>query len=193
MVHVVQLNDTSLRDLKRKLQNQLESGSAHLSEAIAKALGFNTHAALKAGLSNGHAGRYVRFDEESFRERLAALSGEQAPTSLSVPSLGHHARYIQGFFNNPDLEIVEMRPERARFRLAEIPTGIEIRLERMERGFRFIRSHAIKTPTQIGPYYPGRDFDDDPAYAMNRSIESIASYYRQAVEAGHKPDRSWLV
>lgn len=191
---VIQLTSTFLKDLKRSLRDQCQAGSVHLTEAIASACGYSTQAALQSALNSGAEGRYVRFDETKFRQRLLQLAGTAGPESIDLPPLAASARYISGVFDDPALLIVEMHPSRARFRLVGIDTLIEIDLRNAGDGrTRFRRSHAIKTPTQAGPYWPSRDFDDDPAYAMHRALESIVDYYREAIRAGHKPEPSWLV
>lgn len=190
---IVQLNETYLRALKRALQSQCDVPSARLTEAMARGVGFRTNAALQDELKSYGGGHYVRFNEPAFRERLGELSGG-APEMLGVPPLDHAARYIEKLYDDQLLEILELRPMRARFRLAGIETVIEITLDEMGDGYtRFRRSHAIHTPGQLGPYWPGREFDNDSAYAMHRAIESLAFYYRRAVRAGHRPIPSWLV
>ena len=54
-------------------------------------------------------------------------------------------------------------------------------------------THAIHTPTQLGPYRPGRPYWDDPEEALSQTISSFTDYYDQAVSAGHEPKESWLV
>ncbi|MBY3060324.1 hypothetical protein HF263_30425 [Rhizobium leguminosarum] len=191
---VVQLRTTYLQNLKRSLREQCGAGSVHLTEAIARGCGVRTHAALQAKIKSDGEGRFIRFDEAAFSQRLLELSGNSAPQTIEFPDLGHSARYIDALFDDPDLEVLELHMTRIRFRLNGITTVIEIHLEDMGNGYtRFIRSHAIHAPGQAGPYWPGRDFDDDPAYAMHRAIDSIVDYYKHAVRDGHRPSASWLV
>ncbi|MGR9426262.1 hypothetical protein [Rhizobium leguminosarum] len=191
---VVQLRTTYLQNLKRSLREQCHAGSVHLTEAIARGCGVRTHAALLAKIKADGEGRFIRFNEAAFSQRLLELSGNSAPETIELPDLGHSARYIEALFNDPDLDILELDTMRIRFRLSGIATVIDIRLEDMGNGYtRFIRSHAIHAPGQAGPYWPGRDFDDDPAYAMHRAVDSIVDYYKDAVRNGHKPSASWLV
>jgi hypothetical protein len=188
------LHIDQLHALKRLISHQCDAPSGHLSEAIARGFGFQSHAALRADLRLKPRGRYIVFDESAFRERLLVLTGRQPPTALSLPPLDHAGRYVEKIFTDPTLQIGELCPDYARFRLHGIQTPIEIQLDDLGNGYhRFRRSHAIKTPVQAGPYYPSREFDDDPAYGMHRAIESLVSYYRQAVRAGHRPDDRWLV
>lgn len=190
---VIQIKKIYLKSIKRKLREQCNAGSVHLTEAMARGCGYRTNAALQADLNGEAEGRYVPFDERAFRKRLLELDGI-APDEIELPKLGRSARYIERLFQDPALEVVEMHPMRARFRLAGIDTVVQIDLEDMGNGYtRFHRSHAIHTPTQIGPYWPSRDFDDDPAYAMHRAIDSVMDYYREAVREGHEPESSWLV
>ena len=58
---------------------------------------------------------------------------------------------------------------------------------------KFYRSHAIKTPTQLGPYLPSRTFEDTPEAALCTAVSSITDYFRRAVDAGHVPAEEWLV
>lgn len=191
---IVQITPHYQKALKRHLQEQVDARSAHLTEAIARACGFRTHAALRADMDGASAGLYVRFDDNAFRARLYELTGKNAPLQLDLPDLGRSARYVERLFENPRLEIIRMQPMSIRFRLSGIPTVVAIDLHHTGTGmFRFKRSHAIHTPTQIGPYRPGRDFDDDPAYGINRAISSITDYYEQAVADGHVPNPAWLV
>lgn len=191
---VVQLRNDYLQELKRSLRAQCSAGSVHLTEAIARGCGMRTQAALQAHLKGEAEGQYIRFDDSAFAQRLLELSGNSGPDKIEFPPLGHSGRYVSDLFDDPALDIIEMHPKRARFRLAGISTVIEIRLHYMGNGYtEFIRSHAIHTPTQAGPYWPGRSFDEDPTYAMHRAIDSIVDYYHEAVRAGHTPSASWLV
>ena len=191
---VIQLDHNYQKSLKRALREQCAVGSAHLTEAIARGCGYQTQAALLAALNGEMAGYYIRFDEAVFRHRLLEVSSTPAPDLIALPSLGHSARYVAGLFDDPAIVIVSFCNTRARFRLTGINTVIEIDLTDIGNGYtQFERSHAIHTPTQAGPYWPSRDFDDDPAYAMHRAIESFVHYYRDAVRAGHTPDADWLI
>ncbi|TPK70774.1 hypothetical protein FJ527_28275 [Mesorhizobium sp. B2-4-18] len=58
---------------------------------------------------------------------------------------------------------------------------------------RYERSHNIKTPVQLGPYHQSRLFWDDPAYALHQAVDSITSYYKEAVAKGHDQQDAWLV
>jgi hypothetical protein len=58
---------------------------------------------------------------------------------------------------------------------------------------KFHMSHAIHTPVQAAPYRTSMPFGDDAGYALHRAISGLTQYYREAVQAGHEPDESWLV
>lgn len=192
-MNIIQLHKEFLKQAKRKLREQCCAGSVHLTEALARGCGYNKNAALLADLRENGEGRYVLFDEAAFRERLSQLGGT-APAEIKLPDLGRSAYYVAKIFNDPDVEIIDLQPMQSRFRLAGIDTVVEINLEETEQGYtRFHRSHAIHTPSQLGPYWPSRDYDDDPAYAMSRAIDSIIDYYHQAVQEGHEPESNWLV
>jgi hypothetical protein len=53
---------------------------------------------------------------------------------------------------------------------------------------KFHVSHSILTPIQAGPYRTGKPI----AYALHRAIDGLISSYRDAVNAGHGPEESWL-
>ncbi|WP_025591059.1 hypothetical protein [Agrobacterium tumefaciens] len=191
---VVQLNNAFLKLLKRSFREQMDASSSHLTEAIARGCGYRTHAALQAAASGTSGGRYLSFDIEAFRGRLSELAPGAHVSALEIPSLDQSARYVVRWFEDEAIEVVEFLPMSVGFRLRGIPTVITIRLEPIADGYtRFHRSHAIHTPSQIGPYRPSRDFDDEAAYAMNRAIKSIVDYYLEAVRAGHTPRAEWLV
>lgn len=74
-----------------------------------------------------------------------------------------------------------------RFRIYEGPIATPDR-------YWFELSHWIKTPTQLGPYTPSRPYCDSIDSAEHRAVfTTIVEYHRQAVDAGHTPDDSWLV
>jgi hypothetical protein len=80
-------------------------------------------------------------------------------------------------------------------RLASLQTIISIELGRFLTSdkTKFIVSHSIHTPEQAGPYRTSVPFGDDPAYALHRAIDGLTSWYKIAVEKGHKPREEWLV
>jgi hypothetical protein len=191
---VFHVNISDIKNLKRSLRDQCQARSGHLTEAIALGLGFRTHAALLAGINADSESHFIRFDEVAFSKRLRELSGNSAPEKIELPAVNVSAPYMAALFDDPDLEIIELHKMRIRFRLDGIDTVVDIRLEDLGNGrTRFIRSHAIHTPIQVGPYWPGRDFDDDPDYAMHRAVRSIVDYYKDAVRNSHTPSDTWLV
>lgn len=85
------------------------------------------------------------------------------------------------------------------FSLDEILTPIRIKIYREVNSHRpadsylFETSHSIHTPEQIGPYTPSAPWTDTPEYALKRAVDSIISYYQQAIQKGHTPNENWLV
>lgn len=188
-MRVFYLTPSTLKSLKRSLAVQSDVGSAHLTEALATGFGFRTHAAQQAAMDA--AGQYRPFDREAFDARLRDLHGVD-PGGFAFPELPREDRYVEDVFAT--LSVIHFRRDHIRFQLPGIAQAVDIRLRALPNGwFRFFRSHTIKTPLQMGPYHPSRDIDDDAAYAMHRAIESLASYYRDAVERGHGPAEDWLV
>lgn len=104
---------------------------------------------------------------------------------------------IDSALDDRDIEILNRDDEMGicEFRIGVLKTVISIQVTRLpgkERAV-YTRSHAIHTPLQFGPYRQSRPYWDDVPYALHQAINSITSYYRQAVEAGHVPEDSWLV
>jgi hypothetical protein len=98
-----------------------------------------------------------------------------------------------------DTSIVEPRVlvSEHRFNLEHIASSVTVRIYKHLSGdddsrFSFETSHYIHTPEQMGPYVPSAPWYDEPSYALHRAVDSIVSYYRAAVEAGHVPSREWL-
>lgn len=81
------------------------------------------------------------------------------------------------------------------FWLIGIPTEIQVVLSinPARGGYNFHLSHFIHTPKQIGPYRPSRPWGDDEAYALRLAITAITQHYKDAVNAGLAPSKSWLV
>jgi hypothetical protein len=75
------------------------------------------------------------------------------------------------------------------FYLKEIQTKIGVRIYRDLRPpvasdpFYFDTSHAIHTPTQIGPYHPSGPWSGSAESALHRAVESLASYYKVSFKA----------
>lgn len=81
------------------------------------------------------------------------------------------------------------------FTVGKLKTIITIRIYRENKGSKYLfeQSHAIKTPLQADAYWTSKPWADDGAYAVHRAISGITEYYKDAVNAGHKPVESWLV
>lgn len=80
-------------------------------------------------------------------------------------------------------------------RIGDLETVITIKLGRNldSQETEFNVSHAMKTPTQAGPYRTSIPFADDPPYALHRAITGLTQHYREGIEAGHTPNEGWLV
>jgi len=85
------------------------------------------------------------------------------------------------------------------FNLKEIPTQIRIRISQEinppipDYPFHFELSHYIHTPTQAGPYTTSRPWGTTEHDALHRAVDCLVSYYKSAIQAGHAPEKSWLV
>src|SRR5262249_4064070 len=58
---------------------------------------------------------------------------------------------------------------------------------------RYKMSHAIKTPLMVAPYRINWPCGEDQQDAISRAIADLVTDYRLAIDAGHKPDESWLI
>ncbi|NQE64294.1 hypothetical protein [Caulobacter sp. RHG1] len=195
---LIQLDESVQKQLKRRVKDQVDARSAHLTEALAAAQGFRSNAALRAKLEDEPDAHYVRFDEEAFFLRLEALSPQTPRTTIDVSPLafkpvGHALRYVPGMLEDPHLTLLEWNPFFVRFRFTGLAQEVTVSI--LIKGLNLVefrRSHAIKAPGQLDFYNPSRLHDDDNAYCMHRAVESLASYYRSAVKAGHTPQETWL-
>lgn len=104
---------------------------------------------------------------------------------------------IEDALSDPDLQVVSHRNDEWVVRIGVLKTLVTIRLARKRNGtVEWSQFHAMKTPTQVGPYWTSRPFDTgDNAYeyALHRAVSSLTEYYREGVEAGHTPEETWLV
>jgi hypothetical protein len=69
---------------------------------------------------------------------------------------------------------------------------IKIRLEESIDGkIQFVQSHYIRTPAQASHSTTswGGTADD----TLKRAVDTIMSYYSEAIKAGHKPDEGWFL
>jgi hypothetical protein len=104
----ISLSASSLKQLKDALRKNFdEEKSSHLTEAMACALGFNTHAALLASVStNASDPPVVDLDTKSFADRLASfgyprddefdfewLSDKDGPVIPTVPLSAYEVEY----------------------------------------------------------------------------------------------------
>jgi hypothetical protein len=82
-----------------------------------------------------------------------------------------------------------------RFQVGMLKTIVSVKLCRspVSDETRYELSHAIHTPTQIGPYHQSRLFWDYPAYALHEAITSITMHYNIATKNGYASEEGWLV
>lgn len=83
----IPLTDSGLRNVKRALQVHFpDEKSSHLTEALAAACGFNSHAALLASMqaSDPNDPDFVLLEEQTFLDRLAKLA-KRSTTALDEP------------------------------------------------------------------------------------------------------------
>ena len=57
----------------------------------------------------------------------------------------------------------------------------------------FEQSHYIRTPVQEQSQVLTAEKHPVPAAALSRAVESITTYYEDAVERGHQPSANWFV
>jgi hypothetical protein len=71
--------------------------------------------------------------------------------------------------------------------------NIKIRIEETATGmFEFTQSHYIKTPLQGMEYITSRTTEETKEYALSRAVDTIMSYYNDAVKEGHTPTNEWF-
>lgn len=54
-------------------------------------------------------------------------------------------------------------------------------------------SHHVQTPGLAAPQTPGRSFHGTEREAIRQAVSATARPLREAIQAGHTPERSWLV
>ena len=95
-----------------------------------------------------------------------------------------------------DESIIEQRQfvSEYTFRLRELSrTKITIRIYQEPDGrFYFEQSHYIHTPPQASAYTTSITWAESEEEALRRAVDTITSYYKQAIEEGHKPSLDWL-
>lgn len=78
----------------------------------------------------------------------------------------------------------------------EWPDGYQIikfRVEEMPSGtFEFSQSHYIKTPLQASQYITSRTSETSAGRALDRVVDTIMSWFNDAVKQGHAPSNSWF-
>ena len=71
---------------------------------------------------------------------------------------------------------------------------IKIRLEESLDGkIQFVQSHYIKTPAQASHYTGSRSWGGSADNALKRAVDTVMSYYSEAIKAGHKPNDAGLL
>ncbi|MBN2410521.1 hypothetical protein JXQ31_02440 [candidate division KSB1 bacterium] len=82
-----------------------------------------------------------------------------------------------------------------KFNLSGIDTEITVRIFKniINETVFFEQSHYIHSPVQIEPYHTNSNWGENEAYVLHRAIESLTDFYNNAINAGHKPNESWLV
>lgn len=59
--------------------------------------------------------------------------------------------------------------------------------------YHFDVSHHVHTPTQAGPYYPSRTFEESETSAIRQAISTTVTFLKSAIQAGHTPTDGWLI
>ncbi len=71
---------------------------------------------------------------------------------------------------------------------------VSIRIYETDDGrYFFEQSHHIRTPVQDAAHVPAVHHHPGPHIALSRAVESITTYYEDAVGQGHAPSRAWFV
>lgn len=76
--------------------------------------------------------------------------------------------------------------------LSNIEIRIRIKCNENNDGFFFQTSHFIKTPLQATAYRTSRDYGQTEQIAIQMALETITSFYNEAINEGLIPDESWL-
>lgn len=79
-----------------------------------------------------------------------------------------------------------------RFRIGTLMTEVTIALSSLRGDWRLSISHTMKTPEQLNPYKPADRIFANNGRALHEAISALTTYYKVAVDSGHKPDESWL-
>jgi hypothetical protein len=82
------VSEAAVRNLKQKATSRIRGvGSAHMSEALAAALGFKTHAALRSALAHGKTTEVTKPNNTLAMQRLQQLGYEVPPDLKLFPEL----------------------------------------------------------------------------------------------------------
>ena len=80
------------------------------------------------------------------------------------------------------------------FELAAERFRVSIRIYETDDGrYFFEQSHYIRTPVQAGVHVVAAEKHHAPHAALSRAVESITTYYEEAVGRGHEPHADWFV
>lgn len=104
------------------------------------------------------------------------------------------------FTRDVAIEMLFKRVSEYVFRLRDLSTNITIRIyesldedvARDER-FVFMQSHFLHTPVQMEPYMSNVTYGETEERALNRALRTLTQFYKDAVNAGHTPESTWLV
>ena len=80
---------------------------------------------------------------------------------------------------------IEVGEERFKVRFRVFETG--------DQRFFFEQSHFIRTPAQADPESRHPMLHDQPHVALQHGIDTITSFYDDAVAQGHEPSLAWFV
>ena len=104
---------------------------------------------------------------------------------------------IDEILANPLLTVEERDDERGSFavRIGRLTAVISIELGRFHttETTKYRISHAIHTPKQLGPYRTSRPSADSWEAALQKAVNGLTSYYKEAVDSGCQPHETWLV
>ena len=121
------------------------------------------------------------------------MIGRQARIEAGHEMMSDHARLA---LRHP--RIVEFHKFYSEYHIF-FETGTErfkVRFRVFETGdqrFFFEQSHFISTPLQEQSHTPSATTDDQPHAALQRGVQSITTFYDDAVSQGHKPAADWFV
>lgn len=59
--------------------------------------------------------------------------------------------------------------------------------------FYFVQSHHVRTPSFEGPFNSTHLTHATPHLALSTAVDSITTYYEDAVKDGHEPSAEWFI